>query len=289
MKNVPMPHAEFIEFKEWLRQRDITWRDLSTAALVPAWNECVCDNQFMIGSDSCAQYAYKTIQSIYPGLSLKWRKEELQLLDAKTPFYFEGLYRGNVYHIDIVGAYSQFYRYLFWHSEWPFKRQRHSLYPLAEFWANGPQDANHKIARNSVIGVARSTRNKWVKGNSVWYTAKVNKLLSPTLWAQLQGILQQIASVMLEFGAIWINTDGYIFRHEWDYQTALEWFEREKINVRCSIGEGEINGIASMNVPGVKVTGENNPTGPINRIGQPPETNFLLNWNINRENHNNER
>ena len=44
-----------------------------------------------------------------------------------------------------------------------------------------------------------------------------------------------------------------------------------------------------MNVPGVKVTGENNPTGAINRIGQPPETNFLLNWNINRENHNNER
>ena len=93
---------------------------------------------------------------------------------------------------------------------------------------------------------------------------------------------------MLAMGASGINTDGYMFKDEWDYQTALEWFEREKIKVRGSIGEGEVNGIASMNVPGVKVTGENNPTGPINRIGQPPEINFLLNWNNSLEKINNE-
>ena len=91
MKNVTMSHTKFIEFKEWLRKNDITWRDLSTAALIPSWGECVCDDSFMIGGDSCAQYAYKRIQEFYPGLSLKWRKDELTLLDAKTPFYFAGL------------------------------------------------------------------------------------------------------------------------------------------------------------------------------------------------------
>ncbi len=285
MKNVVMSHSDFLSFKEYLRKTEITWRDLSTAAMIPAWGECICDATFMIGEQSCAQYAYTVIQSLYPSLSLRWRQEELPLLDAKTPFYFEGLYRGNVWHIDIVGAYSQFYRYLYWHSEWPFKRQKFPLWDLAEFWAAGPQDANHKIARNSVVGIARSTKNKWVKGNNVWYTGKVNKLLSPTLWAQLQGILQQIAGVMLELGAIWINTDGYCFKSEWDYQAALEWFERERINVRGNVGYGEINGIASMNVPGVKITGENNPTGPISRVGPPPEINFIQHWQNNRENY----
>lgn len=274
MKNVTMSHSEFVKFKEYLRKTDITWRDLSTSVMVPAWGECICDNDYMIGDFSCAQYAHILLQKEFPGLSLRWRQTELELLGAKTPFFFDGEYTGPVYHIDIVGAYSQFYRFLYFHSEWPYKRQKHSLFGIASHFA-GKTEPQYKIARNSIVGIARSQQNKWVKGSSVWYTKKVNKFLSPTLWAQLQGILTQIAYQMIDFGAIWVNTDGYCFRDRFGYDTALDYFDHNDIKVRGTTGEGVINGIASMNVPGVKVTGENNPTKPMVRLDPLSEVNHL--------------
>lgn len=287
MKNIPLPPEQFAEFKLWLRGQDrIKWRDISSACLIPSWGETVCNQDFMIGNDSCAQYAYKVIQAYNPGLSLKWRKDEMHLLNMRPPWYFEGEYTGEVYHLDIIGAYSQFYRYLFWHSEWPYKRQKFPLYGIAEHFSQMSQTPQFKIARNSVVGIARSTRNKWVQGSNIWYTNKVNKLLSPTLWGQLQGILNQIASQMIEFGAIWINTDGYCFRDNFGFLSAKEYLESEGIAYRANQGEGNINGIASMDVPGVKVTGENNPSKPMNRVEPAGDINHLLHYQTNRRNYN---
>lgn len=287
MKNVALPPDQFEQFKLWLRgQEGIKWRDISSACLIPSWGETICNEDFMIGDLSCAQYGYKVIQEHNPGLSLKWRKEEMYLLDYRPPWYFEGLYTGPVWHLDIIGAYSQFYRHLYWHSEWPYKRQKYPLWGIAEHFSQQPQTPKFKIARNSIVGIARSTRNKWVQGANIWYTNKVNKYLSPTLWGQLQGILSQIAGMMLEYGAIWINTDGYAFKDEFGFLMGKEFLDSEGIAYRENFGIGTINGIASMNVPGVKVTKDNNPSKPINRVEPAGEINHLLNYQSNRRNNN---
>lgn len=289
MKNVIMPTGEYASFRQWAYlQSDLVWRDLSSSMMIPAWGECVCDGQFMLGDETPAQHAYGVLQRFYPNLKLKWREDELSLLDARPPLFFEGPIKDSwLYHIDIKGAYSQFYRYLFLHSEWKFKRQKYPLWPIAEYFSQqDTSNQNWKISRNSIIGITRSTRNKWVKGGEVSYTQKVNHYLSPTLWGQLQGLLNQIACRMVELGAVWVNTDGYIFDHAIDYELALAQFAEWGITIHSGYGAGSIYGINSVKIDGVKENKEVIYSRAVVKLS-PSDYDFIGQWAKNRKDFNN--
>ena len=210
MKNVPLKKEEFSFFRQWLRQFPIKWRDMRTNCLVVNWGEAVCLDTYMIGKQTSGEYAYNIMRANYPDLKLKWQKSELELLDVRPPTYFQKLVEGEIAYLDIKSAYWQFYQYLYLHSKLPFKRQQYPLWDISRAFV-GHSEISWKAARNAIVGITRSTRNKWVQGNEIWYTKKFNRFLSPSLWFQLIGLFNQFARAMLSLGAVWLNVDGYAF------------------------------------------------------------------------------
>src|SRR5678809_26575 len=282
MKNIILPTREYTKHREWLRTQPIKWRDLSSALSVPAWGECACDENYCIGSRTCAEIAYDLLKDYYPGLFLKWRKSELALLDRRPPRMFEGLYVGELFYLDIKAAYWQFYTSLFLHSDYPYKRQRYPLAPIAEEFI-GRAQPEWKIARNAIVGITISTKNRWRFLDKSWETPKINKYLSPTLWAQLMGILNQIAAEMYKLGAIWFNCDGYVFTSQQAYNGALQWFADKEITIGDKgKGLGSIKGINSIRIEQVKHTQGFDVSKPVFHL-EAEDIDHLYYWNLNRK------
>jgi hypothetical protein len=282
MKNVILPTKQYTYTREWLRSQPIKWRDLSSSACVPNWGEAICDKALTIGDKTCAEISYDLLKENYPHLHLKWRKAELELLDRRPPRLFQGPYVGECFYLDVKAAYHTFYQYLFLHSDYPYKRQRYPLMPIAEEF-RGRQEPEWKIARNALVGICRSTKARWVYLDKTWETYKINKYLSPTLWAQLMGILNQIASVMYSFGAIWFNCDGFVFTSLEAYTKALLWFEEREIAIGDKgVGVGSIRGINSINIAGVKNTlSQYNSREVFHLEGE--DIDHLKQWTLNRK------
>ena len=281
MKNVPMSKEEFSFFRQWVRGYDILWRDMRTNCLVPNWGEAVCLKDFMIGSVTSGEYAYNVLKNIYPTLKLHWIKSELSLLDARPPMYYQNRLEGELYYLDIKSAYLQLYQYLYLHSKAPFRRQQYPLYDVAQCFVNH-SEIPYKAARNAIVGIARSTRNKWVCGSKIWYTTKYNRYLSPTLWYQLMGILNQFARAMLAIGAVWFNVDGYIFQSIKSYELALDFFRERGIAIGHSgFGVGIVSGLNNVHIPGVKETKLDEPSKPVHHL-ENSNIDFYMHWNDNR-------
>jgi hypothetical protein len=249
---------------------------------VPAWGEAICDKALTIGDKTCAQVSYDLLKEHYPHLHLKWRKSELELLGRRPPRLFQGPYVGEMFYLDIKGAYHQFYSNLFLHSDYPYKRQRYPLWPIANEFI-GRYEPVWKIARNAVIGICISTKQRWVYLTNTWETSKINKYLSPTIWAQLQGILNQIAAQMYKFGAIWFNCDGYVFTSQQAYTNALQYFD----DIGVTIGDkgsgfGSIKGINSIRVEGVKHTDCWTNSKEVFHL-EAEDINHIYQWTLNRK------
>lgn len=282
MKNVILPTEEYTFCREWLRGQPIKWRDMSSSMAVPNWGDCITDKTFSIDGRSCAQIAYEILKEYYPGLSLKWRKEELELLALRAPLLYSGPYVGQCFYLDIKSAYWQFYSYLYLHSDYPYKRQRYPLWSLSREFV-GRYSPEWKIARNALTGICRSTHNKWVCQDKVWKTRKVNPYLSPTLWGQLMGLFNQIAFDMQRIGAIWFNTDGFIFSSEEAYTKALNYFEEREIVIgEKGIGIGSISGINCIDIPGVKTTKNRQGSKEVYHL-EATEIDHYHYWNLNRK------
>lgn len=282
MKNLIYPTVEYTHRRERLRKLDVKWRDMSSSCAIPNWGEAVCDEAYCIGDDTCAQIAYATLKRHFPGLELKWRKEEMVLLDHRSPKVFRFPIVGEISYIDIKSAYLQIYQYLYLHSDFPYKRQKYSLYELAQEF-KGREGDKWKIVRNAVLGITASTRNKWVCRDKVWYVPKRNKYLSPTLWAQMQGILNQIASNMIDLGAVWVNTDGYAFTSVQQYDKALQFLNERGIEVGDKgTGQGFINGLNSVHIPGVKETRNNQRSNAVYHL-ETSDIDHLTLWMNNRK------
>ena len=133
------------------------------------------------------------------------------------------------------------------------------------------------------MGITRSTKQRWRFQDKSWETPKVNKYLSPTLWAQLMGLLNQIAAQMYKFGAIWFNCDGYVFTSQQAYTNALQWFQEKDITIGDKgCGQGSIKGINSIRIDGVKHTDcWNNSKEVFHLEGE--EIDHLHYWNLNRK------
>lgn len=274
MSDVILSRFSFNTFKEWLREHgEITWRDLSDAVYIPAWNEWVLNKETLDNGQSPGKLAWNAIFEVYPDLKLRWREDEIKLLDLKSPKLFTTPYHGEMFGLDLSSAYHQIYSHLYLHSDWPKKRAKYPLSPVAKSLKN-----SGKATRNAVVGIARSTQNKWCRGSRVWYVKKQNRYLSPTLWGQIQMILNEIAHKMIEFGAIHINTDGYIFLNRREQFQAQRWLEDNYIDYSHFEGEGEILGISCVYIPGVKEPGELNSSRATHYL-EPLENGWVNWWN----------
>lgn len=246
MKNVLLPRPEYRNFRTWLRSTQIVWRDVIDSSIIPQWGESVCNQDVCFESKTPGEIAYQCLRTNYPHLDLQWRKDELRLLDLRPPKYFDGQFRGQCYGLDISHAYAQLYSRLYLHGDWPRKRLK---YPLVEV-ANELDPL--KSARNAVVGIVRSTRNKWVQGEKVWYVNKKNPFLSPVLWGHLQSILNEIAVWSIELGAVFVNTDGYVFRTEKEKDNLKSKLDSFGIQTKSFQGIGAIVGISGLHIPAIK-------------------------------------
>lgn len=282
MINIIYDTKEYTKRREILRSMEVTWRDMSSSCAIPNWGEAICDKEYCIGDMTCAQIAHATLKRHFPGLDLRWRKAEMVLLDHRPPKVFRFPVTGQISYLDIRSAYKQFYQYLYLHSRFPYKSQKYPLFDLAQEF-NDKTEPGYKIVRNAVVGITRSTRNKYVRQKEVWYVVKQNKFLSPTLWAQLMGILNQVASDMIDLGAVWVNTDGYAFTSVSSYDKAIDYFnERGIIIGDKGTGHGYINGLTSVHIQGVKETSNNQGTGEIFHL-ETSDINHLNYWMTNRK------
>lgn len=271
MKNILLPRPEYRLFRSWLRTTQVVWRDVGDSSIVPMWGESVCNESVCVNGKTPGEIAWGELRRVYPRLNLQWRRNELDLLKQRPPKYFEGQYRGEIYGLDIRHAYAQLYRKLYLHGDWPRKRLKYSLLEVA----NSLDDI--KEARNAVVGIARSTRNKWVQGEKVWYVNKKNPFLSPVLWGHLQSILNEIAREMLELGAFYINTDGYCFKTAAQRDTAVNLLGDTGIATKQFSGYGAVLGISALSVPPFKQPLEINLSKPVNHI-EPVDPGWLAWW-----------
>ena len=271
MKNILLPRPDYQFFRAWLRTTQVVWRDVGDSSIVPLWGESVCNESVCVDGRTPGEIAYSELRRVYPILKLQWRKNELDLLKQRPPKLFSGPYRGEVYGLDIKHAYCQIYRKLFLHADWPRKRLK---YPLVEV-ANSLDDI--KEARNAIVGIARSTRNKWVQGEKVWYVNKKNPFLSPVLWGHIMSILSEAAGIALKEGAIHINTDGYAFTSEKQRNIVRDRLEDFGVVTKQFSGYGAILGISALCVPPFKQPLEVNVSKPLLHL-EPVEAGWLEWW-----------
>jgi len=169
-----------------------------------------------------------------------WPAGDISLLSARSPMHYTGQVSGDLVYIDLDSAYAQIYRNLWLDTMYP--RGYYGKYPLRniadtlETW---------KAARNALMGIARSTEAVAFRGHQRIKIRTENKYLSPALWATVQEVLHVVAAKAVELGAVYINTDGYVFHRSPPefYEDFVFWLSGQgfRWSPRCS-GDGEIVG-----------------------------------------------
>lgn len=214
--------AHLTKLKSELREQCIKFRDCDTTIIVPQFNEVFSLEEIARNKVSPGMAAYKALKKsdIAKWTPYYWRQDEIELLDLRAPRYLKSDWQNYgkptlLYYVDLWHSYQQIYEYSYWRiDDFPNGERSHPIGKQFEHLADWRE------ARNSIVGIARSTKDKWVEGPQVSYVKKINPFLSPTLWAEIIGVLNHVAWRAYDKGAIHINTDGYIF----DDLTNCEWF-----------------------------------------------------------------
>ena len=134
-----------------------------------------------------------------------WKGSQIRFSKLTPPFLSIN-YAGYGVLVDMVAAYHQIYKYL------PLNI-RYSGIPRMPVWLDRVAKSlkDEKVARNSVIGIVRSTKLTHRKGVRTWMSPYRNKYLKPLLWKFVRDVLHGIAHIAKSIGAVHIHTDGYIF------------------------------------------------------------------------------
>lgn len=175
----------------------------------------------------------------FPNLKrVGWSGPHVSLFDKRVPLYYEGPTVGEFTYLDLKAAYWQVYKRLWLDVAYPC-----GLYgqlPLDVVAANLKE---WKGARNALVGLIRSRSVIGVKGTRRYTLSTQNKFLSPCLWATIMSLLNWIADTALQHGAVYINTDGYIFptQNLRQLDSFMEFLIDHEINFEIrTAGEGEI-------------------------------------------------
>jgi len=189
--------------------------------------------------------AREELKRYHPNVKMIARKSDFKMLDLTPPRYWRGnQYHGDMYYVDLSGAYAATYRNLTLDCCWPRCIGEFELNPIADrLW-------QWKTARNSVMGVCRSHTMQAVKGRKSWEQKFYNQYFSPHLWYTVQQVLHSLAEFALNLGAIYINTDCFIFRKQKQYILMAELLEFMNYETHVLQGEGVIWGWNSYALPG---------------------------------------
>lgn len=167
-----------------------------------------------------------------------WRGGMIGLLKWRSPLHYSGQYVGPMIYIDLDGAYSQIYERFWLDTSYP--RGYYGQYPL---WDVAQRLKVWKSARNSLVGITRSTEAVAYRGTNRIVLKTKNKYLSPGLWASVQTTLHWIMNKAIELGAIYGNVDGYIFPlPSWAFvEDFTEWLSDNQVkwSIRAQ-GSGEV-------------------------------------------------
>lgn len=188
----------------------------------------------------------------YPDLNMRYTKRSFPLLDINPPMFYRGQYYGELFYADICGAYHSIYRHLTIDCVWPRGIGEFPLRPVAD------RLAIWKVARNSLIGVTRSHLMTGVKGHYVKDVKFHNPYFNPALWRTVQAVLHDIATLAISNGAIYIATDGYIFRQARAYDRFTRVLEDIGFELHKGSGDGSIQGWGNYNINGFKSTKRSN-------------------------------
>lgn len=168
-----------------------------------------------------------------------WAGPAVKLFDKRVPMHYGGpVSSDSMIYIDLKSAYWQIYRLLWLDTSYP--RGLYGRYPL---FSLALKLANWKAARNAVIGICRSREIVGYRGHVRVKMSTRNKYLSPGLWATVVDILHWIAHQALAFGAVYVNTDGYLFDNLAGADDFMIWMAGQGLlfEVR-SRGGGEVRG-----------------------------------------------
>lgn len=128
---------------------------------------------------------------------------------------------GDCVYLDLKSAYWSILKVIGWDvdyfpGKWLGVKSDVSDFPFQEY----------KLSRNSLVSVGvKGSGNFWT-GEKLVSIRKGNPLINMVLWSAVQDVLNGIADDMERVGALYINTDGYIFRREDSekaYNVAQEW------------------------------------------------------------------
>ena len=166
---------------------------------------------------SPGQAAKTELSRAFPGLKrVGWHRDHIRLFDWRSPMYFDEPYQGSGVYVDLKAAYWQVYKNLWLDTPFPRGVGTLSLAPVADALKDW------KAARNAVLGISRSRTITGVRSGKRQEVSVTNHFLSPGLWATVQAVLHAIATKALEIGAIYINTDGFLFP---DYTESLSFLD----------------------------------------------------------------
>jgi len=245
---IPVPYMDLMKFRKYLVEQDeffiagsysITWQRghvkiMNTDRCI-FWNDL--DGQSVLMTPS--EIARTEMMREFPTLSrVGWQKKNIELLDFGVPMLFMGEYRGDGVYVDLNRAYHTIYSMLplnvLYPRGWPTKTL--SLKPVAE------KLKDNKSARNAVVGITRSRYITAYKGKKpVLLTAK-NRFLSPPFWATIMDVLHELASLAVKLGAIYVNTDGYIFPDKTHPGEFTEYLEQMGYTFKVKRGDCHISG-----------------------------------------------
>ena len=189
---------------------------------------------------SPGQAAKTELSRAFPGLKrVGWRRDHVKLFDWRSPMYFDEPYQGAGVYVDLKAAYCQIYRNLWLDTPFPRGVGTLSLSPVAD------RLQDWKAARNAVMGIVKNRTITGCRSGKRQEISVTNHFLSPGLWATVQAILHAVAATALEHGAIYVNTDGYMFP---DYDKALGFLDfLNDLNLRHEIRDSGVIDLKGWN------------------------------------------
>jgi len=251
---VPMGQQELMKMRKYLTSQDefficgshsLTWPKERTKFILAEkckfWPGLFGQEYLMTPSE----IARTELMRQFPNLKrVGWPSKCIKLFNIGAPMLFTGQFEGHGFYIDLKSAYWSFYRQLplnVLHPRgWPSRTLM--LSPVAEILKED------KAARNSVMGIIRSRSVVAYKGKKLIKLSTKNRFLSPPLWATVLDCLHELAYFAKSVGAIYINTDGYIFKDEAGYSAMVELLERQAISYHSKTGFAQIAGWNSYTV-----------------------------------------
>lgn len=217
------------------------------------WIDLNGETIFMTPSEAAKTEMRRSFDPHLSKGSSLFRKGDLPLLDLAAPIYWDGRskkFKG--YYIDINSAYYQIYRWLWLDTLWP----RGTGSDLLDFCTmTGLRDlARWKPARNAVIGICRSTTLTTWKGAIVRDQPYKNYHLNPMLWHTVLKVLHDIARFAVSHGAVYVATDGYIFRSRKSFDKMIAMLVDFDLRHKTLIGQTEIKAFGCYRVADRKIS-----------------------------------